>query len=505
MNNISLESLLENGKELEKMYEWLQASKYYKLGAKIALEENNTSKAAELKEKTGFCYYRAAFQAKTNRQFKDLLKKSIVAYENEFKLLEGVKKQEFQIKTNHVKALVAYVKSWYELDPTKRRRLLEKWYKNEKQVLIEYEKAGNFFSAGKTCIDLIEFSNYNRFWLSSNFEDRKKQLKEGMQLAEKAIDIFLRLDDDYELARAYCFASWYYSFADAYWESQERVLEFLKKSECYSIKALEISQKTGDAWLIGWSYISAWNSAQFYNQNPSVAIEYGQKALKFGRSARDRYVMGFGNCLTSSSTTFLTRVIEDPEKQKENLKDALQKVEDGIKDFQIINHPLGIVTFYAYGQAFTTLASIETDPHIKSTIIEDFITRIQHAIKTYGKWKFLTSRLFQPLGNCLFLKSETRQNCEEKRKLLTDAEFSTKESINYMEKVLTFNFQFLSRVYFQLSLIQYELAKIEKNLLKKVDYLNNAAIAIRKCIHSLEKKKKLYDKSGWTSGFFFGR
>jgi len=74
-----------------------------------------------------------------------------------------------------------------------------------------------------------------------------------------------------------------------------------------------------------------------------------------------------------------------------------------------------------------------------------------------------------------------------------------------MEKILTFNFQFISRVYFQLSLIQYELAKIEKNLLKKVDYLNNAVIAIRKCIHSLEKKKKLYDKSGWTSGFFFGR
>ena len=505
LNNASLESLLEKGKQLEKNYEWLQASKCYKLGAEIALKKNDASRATELMEKIGFCYYRSAFQAKTNRQFRDRLTKSISQFKNESKILEGVEEKRAQLMKNHAVAMIAYVQSWYELNPKKRKLLLDKWWKIEKQILVEYEKNGDHILIGKTCNDLIEYSNYNRFWLASRCDRRKEILKEGMRLAEKAIQIFSNLNNEYELARAYCFASWYYSFVDGYWESSEKILEFLEKSQSYAIKALELSQKTTNAWLIGWSYISAWNAAQFYNLNPSNAMEYGQKALKFGIIARDNFLMGFGNCLTSSSATFLTGVIEDPDKQKENLTNAIRMVRDGTKNFLIIDHALGLLTFYAYGQAFTTLAQLEPDPDRKQTIIDELIKMIQKAIKKYGAWHTFAKRVLEPLGNCLLLKSEMTNDLEEKKQILIEAEKYLTENIAYKKEQITYHMRLISKAYYLLSIIQSKLAKIEQSKLKKTEYYNNAISSMERCIFSLEKKGKLYEQSGWASGFFFGK
>ena len=60
LDNVSLESLLDKAKELEKKYEWLQATDYYEKAADLALKQKDSLKAADLQERIGFCFFKAA-------------------------------------------------------------------------------------------------------------------------------------------------------------------------------------------------------------------------------------------------------------------------------------------------------------------------------------------------------------------------------------------------------------------------------------------------------------
>ena len=78
----NLESLLEKAKELEKKYEWLQATEFYKKAVDLALEEKDSQKVAELQEQIGFCFFKAALQADTNDIFRDRMKLAeVVSFE----------------------------------------------------------------------------------------------------------------------------------------------------------------------------------------------------------------------------------------------------------------------------------------------------------------------------------------------------------------------------------------------------------------------------------------
>ena len=86
-----MDSLLSKAKEHEKKYEWLQATKLYKEVADLASEEKDLAKVSELQEQTGYCFYRVAFQAETNIEFRRLMKQAIQAYEKEIEILEEEK------------------------------------------------------------------------------------------------------------------------------------------------------------------------------------------------------------------------------------------------------------------------------------------------------------------------------------------------------------------------------------------------------------------------------
>ena len=107
-------SIANEAEELEKKFEWLQASKCYKKIFNLAIKNNDVPNQIEFLEKAGFCFYRAALQANTNFEFKKLLNESIQIYEAESKIIKNAKKINKQMKLNHVNALVAYNKSFLE-------------------------------------------------------------------------------------------------------------------------------------------------------------------------------------------------------------------------------------------------------------------------------------------------------------------------------------------------------------------------------------------------------
>ncbi len=504
VNKDTIRYLGKKAEEMERNYKWLQAADFHKKISKIALKDNALARVAKLQEKIGFCFYRGAFQAQNHIEFRKLVKQAIRTYDEESKLLEKTANKNAQTRINHFNALSAYARSFLEKDPNAKKNLLSKWWSLENQVLETYEQNGDLHSIGRTCNDLIEYSYY-RYWLVSDYLETITISKECIALAEKAIQILSKLDDTYELARAYCFASWYYSWSVSLWESEEKSIQLTKTCQKYSNKALDLSKKTVDAWLIGWSYITAFNAAQFGKLNPALALELGKQVLKYGNVARDNFLTGFGNFFCSFSTTLLTGSLEDPDKQKENYEKARNLSQEATSNFHNVNHFPGLMGAYPFQIAtLTRLASIEADPKRKQSLFKLAFKSSQEGLQELEGLEKCTGFLLEPLSVNLYLLSETKTEIQEKRVLLQESELYAVKNIKFYEKFLPFSYLQLSGAHYQLALVQEGLAKTHTKNTEKVDILSKAIISLDKCIELVEKKKKFIQTS-WASGYYFGK
>ena len=163
----TLKSLLKKIQEHGRKYEWIQIAENYGRAVDF-VRDKHSMQAAELFEKMGFSFYKAAMQAPNNAEFKRRINLAIEAYEKEFRLLEGMGKEN-----SHVLALIAYVRSCLETIPLKRKKLLGKWWKFEKQAKEEFEDIGDLRSVAIICNNLVECSSYDWFWSSSSFSETK--------------------------------------------------------------------------------------------------------------------------------------------------------------------------------------------------------------------------------------------------------------------------------------------------------------------------------------------
>ena len=501
LQNDSLEPLLKKAKEIEKKYEWLQAAEVYGKAADLVFAENDILKAAALNERTGFCYYRASLQAQSNSEFRKILKQSILAYEKESKLLEGIKTQECEVKRIHADALTNYVRSWYETDPKIIKSLLSRWWTLEKQVLKAYERSGDLIAVGRTCNDLLEYSIYDRYWLASNYSEHKEMFEESLLLAEKAIKIFSNLDDKYELSRAYVYSCWYYEFIGQYEQDENVLIEIGKKCQAMVNMALELSQEIGDAWLISRSFQVAWGVANNLKIEIPAAIEFGKKMVKYGNVARDNYLLGFGNCLASTVIMLRTWILEDPDQQKELSKKAIKMAQKATHHFQIINNAGGFSVSYNYVWSLARLALIETDSKKRQELFEKALKVGQQGLKRLKGWKRLTGSLYNNLSRILLIIS-TMGVIEERKELLHKAQTYATKYLKYAKEMQpTSSVANQNRIN---SLIHLRLAQIETNATKKLSLLTKALKACETVIESLKKKEKFLTQSGWAFGWRFG-
>ena len=118
-NNDQPNPLLDKAKEQEKSYNWIGSADFYEQASSWVYED--FLKAAELRERIGYCFLRAAFQAATNEEFRSRLKQSVEAYEKTAELHNKTEAEDKEAKINHAKAMVAYVGSRCTKDIPKRR------------------------------------------------------------------------------------------------------------------------------------------------------------------------------------------------------------------------------------------------------------------------------------------------------------------------------------------------------------------------------------------------
>jgi hypothetical protein len=495
LQNNSLEPLLNKANELEKKYEWLQASKSYTKASEILLKEKDFVNAAELAERLGHCYFKAADQAETNKEFRKRMKQAVEAYKKELELLEGEVVENKQIKIIHAQALIAYVKAVLERRLLEKKKLLDEWWVLENQVVSGYEKIIDFCSAGKVCNELLEYSRSNRFWLVSNYSELQRNIKDYINLAEKAIQIFSKLNDDYELTRAYFLATYYYNFSGPHLGS--KIEDFKQKSQEYSKKALVLSQKIGNPCLISESLRSNfWITQHDVLRDSKLVIDNYRKVIKYGKIAKNNFLITNGKIVLAYFLSAQAFVLEDPLEKKENLKRAIKLFQEAKNLAEVSENIVGSWIFYREcNVAINELASISIDSKTKQDLLEMAIKVNQEGMERLRGWKWFSGSLLGSMGISLQLISKTKSEIKEKRKLLQKAKPFLKKQITCVKEMAPFLYGTIAIFYFHLATIDNDLATIETENKLKIVLLKLAVKSTEKAIVMAEKGRSSRDRA----------
>ena len=499
--NDKLEPLLKKAKQQEKKYEWLQAAKFYKKASDFNIKDKDTLNLAKLQEQIGFCYFKAAFQSQSNNQFKKRIKQAILIYKKATSLFQNTKDIRGVVKADNSKAMVAYIKSWLEVDVSKKSVFLEEWWTLKSKLLEFHKREGNQLAIARTCNDMMEGSADCLSWLESNWKNTLKKRETLTTLGEKTIIILSKERDNYELARAYCWTSFYYVIGVAGQEKNELTI---RKALTYAKKALELSQKIGDAWLIGWSYHSLARGLLHEDEFKTV-LEYYKYQIMQGEITKDNYLLGVGKFLYGLISFLTTFKLEDPDKNRKIIERNVQVGQEVLHHFQLINIRVWN-SYYLASISLVRLASKELNLEEKRSILRK---AVDYGRKSVEELQGFVSEIVPNILNAYSLASyklsEVETNSTKKRQLLNEVLNNTIKSSKILQ---SYPYDYFFKAYNQtwIALANSDISMITIDKKKKIFLLKNASTAIETCIKivkiDLEKSMREWKTSRYGDFFY---
>ena len=490
---------MEKARELEKRYEWLDAVDSYEQASSLVSEDILT--LAKIQEQIGFCFFRAALQANTNNIFRDRMELAVKAYKETVKLIQGVEKNIKCAEISHAKALIAYVNSWLERDRIKKGRLLSEWWRLENEALAEYEKAGDLINIGKTCNNLLQFSTQDWFWLPTDFQDIKRLMDELLNLGEKSIKILSDFDDDFELARAYCFTGFFHSIAVWFTGGNKNRVKAELRSIEYSQKALMHSEKIADSWLSAWVHFTVSALQFFMKDNVMLAVEHAKNALKNAKITKDHTLLAEATCLLGLDSTSLNLLEEDPEKRKERTNKSIKVLQESIDHFRTIDLFTARIfrSYKSIVMNLKALAQSETDIKSRTEILNKAVEVAYEGIKyTDGFVERRTKTAISALSEALCTRAIVETKNSKKQRLLEESlEYCMKENEILEREKNNIKLDIITNQSNQV-FIYAELAKVEQKKEKKIELLTNCLVPMENAIQFIAKDNQVHHLS-WIS------
>ena len=492
----NFESLLDKAKELEKKYEWLQAIEYYKKGSSLVLESNELTKIAELQEKIGFCFFRGAFQAESNTDFRSRMKLAARAYEEVVILLEKAQEEEESAQINHAKAMVKFMNFWLATVPSKMKELVEDWRKFEIEALKAYEKVGDRLGIGITCTNLAEDHFGQAVSITSDWALLEQKIEEGIHYGEKAIEALSDVDAEHALVRAYMWTSFNYALAVWFRVLENKREEFGEKSITYSTKALTLSKRTNDAYLIAHSNLTSGLREWGYSLNPISALEFCKEALKYGTIAKDVLLISMANMWIVFNDNHVLNLEDDPDKQREGFRNSLRYSQNGIHYARIFaGYPYLNFAHCPYIWTHYWFSSVETNLKTKRILLENAVKIGRQSIKHAEQWirthpsPFIHEEL-STFTNVLYELSKLEVKVDKKRLLLEEASKYAEILVGISQRVAPFAYWNNGGAENTRALIEAALAEMEPNPERNRKLLENAILIMENCFALVAKDLK---------------
>jgi len=422
--------ILKKAKEEEEKFDWFEAAKSYE--QLLHFESKNVSFAAETWERAGFCYGEASRQCKDVEEFKKLKQLAVKAYINAVKLFEKEDGLKNQGKSAQCNAIAEYACSWLASSPSEKRKMLDDCLKFGKKGLEAYKNAGDELNYGKLCNDLL-LCLLERLYVVSDWRDMRNVAQEGIDCANKAIEVLSKVGDKSELLRAYSTASLQSWYVANFSEQEEKARkELVQKSLAYSEKALGLSREVDNPYHIAMSNWAAAFCNLVFTEKTETALEYAKEMLEQGVIVRDNYLKGIASYIIAFVTDWMTLKEADPEKKKDGYKKMIKYSEDAIRYLQLVSQDFFIAESYLfYAESHSSLAlDVEASPEEKRAMLEKAVEAgrkgLEHATHS-GSPDAIGSTL-HALSKALHFFSNIETGKDEKIRLLEEA-FRRREEI----------------------------------------------------------------------------
>ncbi len=503
-----LKEILNQARKREKEYDWTQAAELYEKALGM-VGEGEFSKKGEIRERFAYCLYRGAVQAQTQKEFKSGMLKAVEAYEKAAEVLEKVGRA----KSLYCKAMALYASSWTHLDASSRKGVLDDSRKLMKETIKAFEEAGDRLGYGKACNDLLVclFDRHDSEW---DWTETKRCLEEAMEYGQNALSALSKVEDEGELARAYTIIGLHSTWAGRGYLGEEKRDEFIQTSLSYAEKALELSKKTEDAYLIAWSNVLAGLANFEFTGDLELSLKHAEEGLQRAKKTRDRFLIGGTSQKLATITTWMIITEEDPDKMREGYERVTRYAEDAVHNLlTVYRHDWLPYAYLWYGESYYFLAGeVETDPKERRNLLERAIEVEREGLK-YAEQSGAPNifSVHHGLSKALYSLSKMETRSAAKGRLLED-------SLEHREKNIAISEQALSPSdYWQhghiqnyAALIKAELATIEADEAKKRKFIEEAVSHMERCIElctkwtSINPGAGVFAAVGWYYGWFGG-
>ena len=485
-----VERFLSKALVLERRHDWGRAEDLYEQAFRLVGKDDFLERG-EIQERIGYCFYRAAFQAKTQEEFKRRMELSTEAYEEATRILERLEDSQKQARVNCCKAMAIYNRSWLVEGPSERKALLDMCWKLEKESLKAFEGVGDRLGYGKLCNELLHCL-YDRSRIEWDRQQLNRIVEEAVAHGETAIEALSKARNEQELARAYSMTSLHCYYGANTTELEEKKKEFSRKCLSYAEKALKLSEKVGDRLLISLSNWAATRAFHF-SGDMAASLEHAEKMLQQGMAIQDNFVMGVACYRLAAIMNWMMAIEEDPDKKRQGYNKAIRHAEDAIRHLRIIANDYFVASTPLAVNYIDRSIEVETDREEKRVCLERAVETgrksLEHAERS-GSPDAIGANLHE-LSKALYFLSNMKTKIGEKKKLLQEALKHRQSFTHIVEKVYPSNYWVCGVGQNYQALIRAELAKIEPEKEEKSRLLEAAASNMDNCLRLIEKWAKL--------------
>ncbi len=430
-SNQNIRTLTENAEAHESEYNWFEAAKCYE--QMLRSESKSALFAAETWEKLGFCLSRASTQAENEDEFRRTIQLAADAYSSAAKLYEGEASPRNQGRSAQCFALAEFTRFWLASTALDKREMLDKCRFFGEKSLEAYEKAADQLAYGKACSDLL-LCLLERLRVASDWNEMEKIAQEGINCADKAIEVLSALGNKNELLRAYSTASLQSYYAHACMPNREIV----QRSLNFSKKALELSQEVDDCYQAAMSNWAASLSSLVFTEKAESALKHAQEMLKQGMTLKDNYLRGVASYLLAFINDWMVPREEDPDKIRKGHEETIKRAEAAIRYLQIVLKDFFIAeTCLFYAETCALLAhNVATSSEEKRAMLDRAVKigrkGLEHATRS-GSLDAMGSTL-HALSKALHFYSDFEARKNEKTRLMEEALAHRKEYVRIVER-----------------------------------------------------------------------
>ena len=315
---ITTKATLEHTIKQEKEYDWLGAAESYKELADT-IPDSDHFRLSDFSERIGYAYYKAALQAETSEDFKNMILLAISSYQRAEQILERLR-GEHSARKLRSDAWIHYLKFWLATDPSSRKSLLNESWNFVKESLNGLDKNSASSEYGSTFNKLSRIAGLS--WLyETDPHQLERTLTEGVEYGRRAIKLLSNQHETDELAKAYTNTASFLSQARWFVPLDGQRVYEREARENWS-KARELSEESAS------SELSAVSFDFIGPEGSDEALRNWKRALELGQKSRDKLSIASALAQTVYHTAWRAVGTEDPDERTRLMEEALRTAEE---------------------------------------------------------------------------------------------------------------------------------------------------------------------------------